>query len=300
MTNELAAPCAADLAAFLDAKLFGKDLPIEKIVPIRLLEPHALSFAVHYDEQSVELMNRHPESLVICAPDYKGRVKASLILSDHPRLDFLRCLDRFFSPERETGIDPTAVVHPRAALGERVSIGAHSVVGSDVQIGDDTRICHHVVLDGKVTIGSHCVIKSNAVIGEEGFGFAYDEFGVPMHFPHIGSIEIGDRVWIGACSTVERATIHKTILETNVKIDDLVQVGHNCRIGAGTLIMASSVICGGAVVGSGCWLAPNTTVKEKVRVGDRAYTGLGSVIIEDVPDNVVVVGNPAKVLRTRA
>lgn len=297
--SEQGAVRASQVAEFLNARLFGDDLLIEAITPIHLLSPRAFSFAIRYDDAFVEAMNRNPESLVICAPDYRGRVKATIILSDHPRLDFLRSLTEFFAPTQPSGIARSAIVDPSCEMGKGVAIGAHSVVGEGVRIGDRTVISCGVVIAGTVTLGDDCVIKSNAVIGEEGFGFAYDEFGVPMHFPHIGSIEIGNNVWIGACSTIERATIHKTIIGDDVKIDDLVQVGHNCAVGEGTLIMAGSILCGGARVGKRCWIAPNTTIKEKVTVGDEAYTGLGSVVIENVPGRVVVAGNPAKRLRER-
>jgi UDP-3-O-[3-hydroxymyristoyl] glucosamine N-acyltransferase len=290
---------AVEIARFLNARLFGQDLQIDAVTPIHLLSPQALSFASTFDENTASLINACPTSLIICSPEYKDRIRSSYVVSDQPRLDFLRVIGRFFAPKPSRGISPLAHVDPSAGIGKDVSIGRNSTIGPEVTIGDESIILQNVVISGRVSFGKRCVVKSNSVIGEEGFGFAYNEFGVPEHFPHIGSVEIGDDVWIGACSTVERATIERTVIGANCKVDDLVQIGHNCHIGENTLVMAGSILCGGAVLGKGCWIAPNTTIKEKVRLGDAAYTGLGAVVIEDVPENTVVVGNPARKLRKR-
>jgi len=291
---------AAEIAQFLKAQLFGPDLLIGRITPIHLLASHALSFAGTYNEEYVSWISACPTSLVICTPEYKDKIAASYVISDQPRLDFLRVIGHFYAPASARGTSPLARINPSARLGKDVAVGANSAIGPNVTVGDGTAIFENVVVSGEVTIGKRCILKSNCVIGEEGFGFAYNEFGVPEHFPHIGSIEIGDDVWIGACSTVERATIDKTVIGSNAKIDDLVQIGHNCVVGANCLVMAGSILCGGAVLGRGCWIAPNTTVREKVHLGDAAYTGLGAVVIKDVPDNMIVVGNPARQLRKRA
>lgn len=290
---------ASDVARFLNAKLFGDDVEIKNIKPIHKLVPNSLSFAKKFNQKYVAYINENPSALIICATEYEGQIESSYIVSDRPRLDFLHVIKEFFSTKQAPGIHPTANIHPDAEIGENIYIGANSYIGPEVSVGNNTIIKHNVVIIGKTEIGNNCVIKSNAVIGEEGFGFEYNEYGVPDHFPHIGSIEIRDNVWIGAGSTVECATIDKTIIKSNVKIDDLVQIGHNTTIGASTLIMAGSIICGGAEIGRSCWIAPNTSVKEKVKVHDNAYVGLGSVVINDIPANTVAVGNPARELRKR-
>ncbi|MBU1337798.1 MAG: UDP-3-O-(3-hydroxymyristoyl)glucosamine N-acyltransferase [Acidobacteria bacterium] len=290
---------ASDIGDFLGAKLFGDDLEIDKVCPIDRIGDNALSFAKHFKEEYAAVMNANPHSLVVCSEEYMDKIEASYIVSDNPRLDFLRVIDQFFAPKEEIRIEESALIHPDATLGKNISIGAHVVIGPEVVIGNFTRIGNNVVLKGKVRIGKNCVIKSNSVIGEEGFGFEYSEFGIPQHFPHIGSVEIGDNVYIGSCSTVERATIDKTWIADNVKIDDLVQVGHNSTIERNTMVMAGSIICGGAFIGQRCWIAPNSTIKEKVRIGENALIGLGSVVINDVPLKSVWAGNPAKEIKKR-
>lgn len=290
---------ASEIARFLGARLFGDDVEIESVAPVDQFAAGVLSFAATYSAELEQALNSHERGFVIADDRYKGKLTCAHVISDAPRLDFLRVLRQFYAPPRPEGVHPTAIVHPEAQIGSGVFIGACSYVGPRVAIGDDSEIHHGVVIDGETRLGRRCVVKSNAVIGEEGFGFAFDEFGKPEHFPHIGRIEISDDVWIGACTTIERATIDVTLLESRVKVDDLVQIGHNCKVGRNTLVMAGSILCGGCVVMEGCWIAPNTLIREKVTVGANAYTGLGAVVISDVEENTVVVGNPAKLLRRR-
>lgn len=290
---------ASDIANFLNAKLFGKNILIENAVPIQSLSRNCLSFVKKFEDFYIDLINANRNSLIICKEQYKDKIKSSFIVSDNPRLDFLRVIREFFTSEHPIGVHPTANVHPDSKIGKKVYIGANTYIDSEVSIGDNTIIKHNVVILGKVSLGKGCVVKSNSVIGAEGFGFEYNKYGIPEHFSHIGSIEIGDNVWIGACSTIERATIDKTIISSNAKIDDLVQIGHNCFINNNTLIMAGTIICGGVIIGRNCWIAPNTSIKEKLKLGDNAYTGLGAVVINDVPNNTIVVGNPAKKIKKR-
>jgi len=288
---------ASDIANFLNAKLFGKNLLIKRALPLHSLSNNCLSFVKKYENASVDIINKCQNSLIICSNEYKDKIYSSYIVSDKPRFDFLCVIREFFSSVPPRGVHSTAKVHPNSNMGKNIYIGANTYIDSEVSIGDNTIVEHNVVITGIVSLGKNCIVKSNSVIGAEGFGFEYNEYGIPEHFPHIGSIEIGDNVWIGACCTIERATIDKTIISSNVKIDDLVQIGHNCCIGDNTLIMAGSIICGGVIIGRNCWIAPNTSIKEKLKLGNNAYTGLGAVIINDVPNNAIVVGNPAKIMK---
>jgi UDP-3-O-[3-hydroxymyristoyl] glucosamine N-acyltransferase len=204
------------IAEFLKANLHGKDLEIRHVSPIEALTRNGLTFLRHFDEKKIAVINAVPQSLVICGPEYKGRLKASHILSDHPGFDFVRTVGAFFWQKPPVAVSPSAVVDPAAKIGKHVSIGANVVIGPDVSIGDDTSIGNNVVILGKTKIGKRCVIKANAVIGEAGFGFEFSADGVPHHFPHTGSIEIGDDVWIGAGTCIERAHIAKTVIKDNV------------------------------------------------------------------------------------
>jgi UDP-3-O-[3-hydroxymyristoyl] glucosamine N-acyltransferase len=170
------------------------------------------------------------------------------------------------------------------------------VLGRRAKIGSGTQIHSNVVVTDGTFIGRDCVIKSNTTIGEEGFGFARDENGRPVHFPHIGGVRIGNRVVIGANCTVVRAALDMTIIEDDVKTDDHVHIAHNCHIGAGTLIAAGAVLSGNVTVGPESWISPNSTIIDYGKVGEKAFVGLGAVVIDPVPPGETVVGNPARIL----
>lgn len=290
---------SGDIAGHVNGIMVGPDVLINAVAPISELGPHKLAFIRKFSEEAVAMINSVQQGVVICSEDFKGKLSGTYILSDNPRLAFLRAMQKYFVRERAVGVSKTAVIHPSARIGAGAFIGENTYIGTDVVIGDNCNVHHGVVVTNGTRIGNNCTIKSNSVIGESGFGFEYSEFGKPEHFPHIGRVVIGHNVWIGSCSTIERAALDETRIDDDVKIDDKVQVGHNCRVGRNTLLMAGVVLCGGCTIGSNCWIAPNTTVKEKVNVRNNVYTGLASVVINDIDDNTVVVGNPAKILRRR-
>ena len=147
-----------------------------------------------------------------------------------------------------------------------------------------------------VIIGENCKIKPGAVLGYEGFGFERDEEGVPFRIPHIGKVNIGDNVEIGANTVIARGTVNDTIIEDNVKIDDMVFIAHNCKIGKNTLIIAGSIICGSVIIGKNCWIGAGCCIKEKVVIGDGAIIGIGAIVIKDVPAGVTIAGMKAQSL----
>lgn len=290
----------SSIAEFLQKRLKGQDLIVQKLSDLNECGHGDLVWVKSFTPERLAILEARQPALVICDKDTGERTTVPHIVSDKPRLDFIRIVNRFFArPKKAAEIHPTAIIEEGAILGKNASIGAYCRIGSQVSIGDDCIIHSGVAIEGKVQLGRHCVIKSNSVIGGDGFGFEYDEDGKPIHFPHYGRIEIGDDVWIGACSTVEIGALGATVITDGCKVDDLVQIGHNSFISKNTLIMANTIICGGAVIGEKCWIAPNSVVKEKIKVGNRVTIGLGSVVIRNVEDDLVVAGVPAAPLKPK-
>jgi len=289
-------PRASIVAEFLSQELLGEDGEIFRPADLQDCAPGTLVWVRSFSEERLALLEAGRPALAICDPETAARTTVPRVSSRNPRLDFAHVLQRFFAPERPVGIHPTAIVAPEARVGQGVSIGAYARIEADVSIGDGTVIGSGVAIEGEVEIGRDCVIKPNAVIGAAGFGFEYDEDGHPIHFPHLGKVVLEDEVWLGSCSTIERATLGVTLVRHGCKIDDLVQIGHNTAIGPNTLVMANAVICGGAVIGEGCWIAPNSVIKQKVTIGDGVTVGLGAVVLKGVPDGLTVAGVPARPL----
>lgn len=287
----------SSVAEFLQKDFNGINGRLESYSTLDKINPNTLVFAKVYKESIVEKLNEQKNLLAIVTPEYQGKIGCSYICSTNPRLDYLRVISHFFVTSKlKSGIHPSAIIEQGAKIGKNVCIGANCYIGSEVVIGENTEIHHNVVIIGKVTIGDNCYIKSGAIIGEEGFGFEINENGIPEHFPHTGSIRIGNNVFIGANTTIEIGTIGITIIEDNVKVDDLVQIGHNSSTGMNTLITVGSILCGGVVVEENCYVAPNVTIREKVHVARNSFLGMGTVVIRDVDAGSTIIGNPGRLL----
>lgn len=284
------------VADYLGLELSGEDIAVVEPVEVQKCMPGALVWVKAPDLEKIEAVNSVVDRLVICGENAANLINNPKIIANKPRLEYIKALALFVGAAENPGIHPTAVIDASVALGVDISVGPYSIIRGNVSIGNGTIIGDHVTVEGRVEIGANCYIKHGAVIGAPGFGFEYDESGKPLHFPHIGRVIIGDRVFVGSNSTVERATLGETNIEDDVKIDDLVQIGHNTSVGSKTLIMANVVLCGGARVGKRCWIAPNVSVRQLVKIADGATVGMGSVVVSDVGEGEIVAGVPAKVL----
>ena len=150
-----------------------------------------------------------------------------------------------------------------------------------------------------VDIGNNVTIHENCTIGTEGFGFVKDVDGKWIHIPHSGRVIIGDDVEIFAGTNVDRGTVDDTIIGNGTKIDHHCHIGHNVKIGDKCIITAKVVIGGSTTIGNNVWIGPNSTIMNKISVGNNVYIGAQTNVIKSVPDDVVVVGNPARILRKK-
>lgn len=287
----------SSVAFFLQKSLIGENQSIHKPADLTDCGQGDIVWVKSFSKDRLSLLEANRPSLSICDEETSSRTTVPNIISDNPRLDFIKVVRKFFTPTQKATIHPSAIIDPGAVIGQNVSIGAYACIGPNVSIGDDSVIGNGVSVEGKVSLGCRCRIKANSSVGGQGFGFEYDDNGIPIHFPHLGRIIIEDDVWLGACTTVEIATLGVTRICKGSKVDDLVQIGHNVTVGRNTLIMANVVICGGATIGKNCWVAPNSVIKEKVHIGNKVTIGLGSVVLRDVEDEVVIAGVPAKPIR---
>jgi len=181
-------------------------------------------------------------------------------------------------------------VDPSARIGQGV------VLGNGVEIGRNTVIHHNVVIGDDVIIGDNCVIKSCAVIGEDGFGFERDEDGIPIRLVHLGRVIIGNDVEIGSLTTVCRGTLGDTIIHDHVKVDDHVHIAHNVVVHMGAMIIACAEVSGGVEIGAQAWVGPNSSVIQKLKIGEKSTVGIGANVIRAVEAGAVVAGNPARTL----
>jgi UDP-3-O-[3-hydroxymyristoyl] glucosamine N-acyltransferase len=244
-------------------------------------------------------------------------VRKSLICAANPKAAFARILGLYHPPKKTpAGVHPSAVVGEGVVLGHAVAIGPFAVIGNRVTIGDRTVIgpgcligegClvgEETVLYGYVTlyegtcIGSRVLIHAGAVVGSDGFGFAVED-GRQVKIPQIGIVIVEDDVEIGANACIDRATLGRTVIGRGTKIDNLVQIGHNVRLGEGSALSAQVGIGGSAVIGHGCTLGGQVGIADHVTLGDRVMVGAQSGVApgKRVRDGEIIWGSPARPLR---
>ena len=256
--------------------------------------PGTVSWMKHQDLD----WDRINSAVIICDKKLIHPKDTSIIFIsvDNPRLVFSCVVKHFVKHTTKAKIEKTVRIGENVEIGENVSIGHYSIIGDNVRIGRDTMIRHHVVINDNTHIGDNCLIKSGSVIGEKGFGFEYDDMGIPHQIPHIGKVVIGNNVEIGALNTVVQGTLSDTIIKDNVKTDDHVHIAHNLFVDENSLITACTQFSGGVKVGKNVWIGPNSSIIQKVKIADKAIVGIGSVIIRDVEKETTVAGNPARII----
>jgi len=252
---------------------------------------------------SVKKASQHPESVMqfngslLIAPDNTEPHGKPVLACHKPKLAFIMAVDHFFA-DRTNIMWPTEGenVSSNARIGKNVQLAPGVVIGSQVLIDDD-------VIIGPNTIIANCQIRkgtrigANCSIGLPGFGFEKDEDGVYHRFPHIGGIIIHQNVEIGSNTCIDRGSIGNTIIGSGVKIDNLVHIAHNVVIGPNSLIIANTMIGGSVTIDENVWVAPSVSVMNQINIGHSAVLGLGAVVLKDVDEMTVMVGNPAKLLR---
>ncbi|MEK6197319.1 MAG: UDP-3-O-(3-hydroxymyristoyl)glucosamine N-acyltransferase [Desulfobacterales bacterium] len=193
----------------------------------------------------------------------------------------------------EISIGPFVSIGDRVKLGKRVSMHSGVVIGDDAVIGDDCLLYPNVTVYHSCTIGSGVIIHGGTVIGSDGFGFATDENGNNVKWPHIGTVQIDDNVEIGANVTIDRGTFGKTHIMRGVKIDNLVQIGHNVKIGGNSIIVAQVGIAGSASLGKNVVLGGQSAIKGHIHLDDGSMVAGKSGVHSNVPKGAIVSGIPA-------
>ena len=194
---------------------------------------------------------------------------------------------------KKTGIDPLAFVSKSAKIGENVYIAPFAYIGDNVTIGDGSRIFPHVTIYEGCKIGKNVTIHAGCVIGADGFGFAPNQEGYDK-IPQIGIVVIEDDVEIGANTCVDRSTMGQTIIHKGVKLDNLIQVAHNCEIGENTVMSAQVGMAGSTKIGAWCMVGGQAGFSGHIKIADKTFVGAQSGVISNTKGNgEQLIGAPA-------
>lgn len=193
----------------------------------------------------------------------------------------------------DAAVGPYAVIGAGSRIGTSAEVGAHAVVGRRCTVGAGTVLRPHVTLYDDVTLGERCLIHSGARLGADGFGFVFEDGG-HRKVPQVGGVRIGDDVEVGANSTIDRGSVGDTVVGRGTKIDNLVHIGHNCRVGQHCIIITQVGISGSTRVGDGAVLAGQAGVGGHLTIGAGARVGGQAGVTADVPAGATVSGYPAR------
>ena len=275
-----------------------------------------------YFIESPKYLKKYPQStkfIVLTIKDLADKFDTALLIDKaNIRLKFIDLLTYFSKPKEYIAeasssnhtyihstakIDSTAIIMPGAVIMQNVIVGANSKIYPNVvleegsSIGHDTILHANVVIGANCIIGNHCILYACTVIGADGFGY-YDDprDGIRYKLPHIGNVIIKDYVEIGASTSIDRATIESTVIGKHTKIDNQVQIGHNCQIGEYVYIAGSAGLAGSIRVDDYAIIAGAAGIADHVRIGKKSVVFALAGVPSDVEPNSIVLGSPCRPL----
>ena len=286
-----------------------ESVEIDNVTGIEFVGSGDATFAL--DERSLAQAEASGASCIIVPHDLRSS-PTTLVRCDSPRRYVVQ-LVRFFHPEPQPapGAHPTAIVGEGTRIDESASIGPHVVIGADCrigagvvlmasvvveddcEIGADTVIHPNVSVYSKTRIGARVIVHAGAVIGADGFGY-FPEDGTLHKWPHVGNVVIEDEVEIGANACIDRAKFGTTLIEHGAKIDNLVQIDHNCRVGQCAILAGQTGLAGSVVVEAGVVCGGQVGIADHKTIGRGARLGAQSGIFSDVPPGTDMFGRPAQ------
>lgn len=305
---------AAAIAGFLKGEVEGNpETVVNNIAKIEEGFKGALSFLANPKYEHYIYTTRSSIVLVNKTFVPSAKIEATLIRVENAYEAFaslLRLVDQ--ARPRKKGIHPTAVIEPSSKIGSDVYIGAYAYIGDNCIIGDNCALYPHVYVGDGTRIGKNCTINSGVkiyhecvlgegctihagtVIGSDGFGFAPQSETEFMKIPQLGNVVLEDHVEIGANVAIDRATMGSTIIRKGVKLDNLIQIGHNVEIGENTVMAGQTGIAGSTKVGKNCMFAGQVGIAGHLKIADGTKIGAKAGVPGDVKnENSILLGLPA-------
>lgn len=304
---------AAQIAEYLEGEIVGDpSVIVSKLSKIEEGTPGSISFLAN--PKYNHYIYSTNASVVIVNKTFKpeGAVKATLIRVEDAYKTFSKLLEYANQVKlMKSGIEQPSVISEGVTYGENLYLGSfcyigkntkignnvkiypNSFIGDNVEIGDNTILFAGARVYSETVIGKNCVIHSGTIVGSDGFGFAPSEDGSYIKVPQIGNVVIEDDVEIGACTTIDRATMGSTIIRKGVKLDNQIQIAHNVEIGEHTVIASQTGVAGSTKIGHHCQIGGQVGIVGHITIGNnvriQAQTGVG----KNIGDNEKIQGSPA-------
>jgi UDP-3-O-[3-hydroxymyristoyl] glucosamine N-acyltransferase len=288
-----------EILPFLDRedKILGnKNYYFNNVKPSDSINEGSLDWVNALIKNKVEYIQKSKARIIICDNSVEINEDLTrdrcLIVVKNTKLTFLRIANKFFVKETKYEIHPSAIIHPEARIANNCFIGPLTYIGNS-EINEGTIIQGRCHIYDNVVIGKNVKIKAGAVIGGDGFGYQKNSQGVFEKFPQIGSVIIKDNVDIGSNTCIDRGALGNTIIEEGTKIDNLVQISHNVKVGKHCAITANTVIAGSTIIGDYTWVSPSATIRDQIKIGKNVMVGMGATVTKNIPDDETWLGLPA-------
>ena len=253
-------------------------------------------------EKGISSISGSKAGIILCKNSLRGKAAnpgSQLVFLDNPRFVFAHFVNRARNmAAARSVISSSAVISPSARIGNNCQVGPFVTIGDDCIVGDNAVIEDRVTLKN-CTMGNDCVVQSGVVVGSEGFAYERDHGSRLERFPHFAGVIIGNEVELSANVSIVRGSLTDTVIGDGTKLDALVHIAHNVRIGTGCQLAAGTIIGGSTHVGDSCWTGLNSTLKNTINVGSRVLVAAGACVIGDVPDDDIVAGVPAKSIKQK-
>ncbi|HKJ78018.1 MAG TPA: UDP-3-O-(3-hydroxymyristoyl)glucosamine N-acyltransferase [Prolixibacteraceae bacterium] len=303
-----------DIAAYLNGEVVGSgDAKISNVTKIEEGKPGTLSFLSNPKYENYIYSTQATAVIVNASFQPKKEVSTILIKVQNAYQAFASLLEMYVQAKAnlKKGIEQPSFKDETAAVGNDLYIGAFSYIGKNAKIGNNVKLFPHTYVGDNVIIGDdsvlfagskiyddtkigkRCIIHAGAVLGSDGFGFAPQEDNRYKKIPQIGNVVIEDDVEIGANTTIDCGTMGSTILRKGVKIDNLVQIAHNCEIGENTVIAAQTGLAGTTKVGRNCKFGGQVGLAGHLTIGNNVNIGAQSGVSKSVNDNETILLSPA-------
>lgn len=304
------------LASLLGAELVGpSSIRIDRLDAIDHADDRSVTFVRDAKRAAQWESSRAAAAIVTRGVELEpGDGRALLIVDDADRAT-ISVLETLTPPTHmpRAGVHPTAIIDPAASIDATAAIGAHCsvgprtvigagvvlhpgvAVGADVRVGEGSELRAGVVIEDRCTLGKRVRLHANVVIGADGFGYRPSADGKSLiKIPHAGNVEIHDDVEVGANSTIDRGKFGPTVVGAGAKIDNLVQIGHNCRLGRSVIVCGAAALAGSVSVGDGAILGGGTGIADNLSIGAGARVGARSGVMDNIPAGETWAGYPAR------